>query len=277
MSKPDNQPARRRFLNFGVAAGCSCFFPGQLIAASGAEQPLGDDARAQRLQRQIAEFDGVSQGVQAWLAPRVGKERAAAIAAQSRSCFAALIGSVPDIGSDNRNQESFNQAVRLTAIAQAVQAAELPLRDAGRLFYDLCAQEVAQSRAEDARAQGQAMFSPAGREALKRWAEGTQQRRYPGDWVAVAVFGDGKDFDVGYDNTECGAVKFFAAHGVAGVAPYFCLNDFLFSRRQGTGLSRVHTIAQGDALCDFRYKQDGAVTQSWESEVPRFEKTPKAG
>ena len=274
MSVSKKQPARRRFLNFGFAAGCSCFFPGQLIAASGSEQPVGDDVRAQRLQD---EFAGMSQGVQAWLTPRVGEQRAAAIAAQSRACFAALIGSIPDIGSDNRNQESLTEAVWLTAIAQAMQAAGLPLRDAGRLFYDLCAQEMAQSRAEDAHAKGQVMFSLAGRESLKRWAERTQQRRYPADWVAVAVFGDGQTFDVGYDYTECGAVKFFAAHGVAGVAPYFCLNDFTLSRSQGTGLTRLHTLGQGDALCDFRYQQDGAVTQSWESEVPRFENKAKAG
>ena len=272
MSESKNQPARRRFLNFGIAAGCSCFFPGQLVAAPTAGQI--DSARAQRLQD---EFSGMSQGVQAWLTPRVGPASAAAIAAQSRVCFAALIGSIPDIGRDNRNQESLTEAVWLTAIAQAMQAAGLPLRDAGRLFYDLCAQEMAQSRAEDAHAKGQVMFSPAGRESLKRWAKGTQQRRYPGDWVAVAVFGDGKTFDVGYDYSECGAVKFFAAHGVAGVAPYFCLNDFTLSRSQGTGLSRSHTLGQGDALCDFRYKQDGAVTQSWESEAPRFENKTKAG
>ena len=265
---------RRRFLNFGLVAGCSCFFPGHLVAAPSSEKPAVDGARAQRWQ---SEFDELSRGAQAWLAPRVGEQRAATIAAQSRACFTALIGSIPDIGSDNRNQESLTEAVWLTAIAQAMQASGLPLRDAGRLFYDLCEREMAQSRAADAHAKGQLMFSPAGRESLQRWAEGTQQRRYPGDWVAVAVFGDGQIFDVGYDYTECGAVKFFAAHGVAGVAPYFCLNDFTLSRSQGTGLSRSHTIGQGDALCDFRYKKDGAVTQSWETEVPRFGKAPTLG
>ena len=261
--------ARRRFLNFGLVAGCSCFFPGHLVAAPSSEKPAVDGARAQRWQ---SEFDELSRGAQAWLAPRVGHASAAAVAKQSRACFAALIASIPEIGSDNRNRESLLEAVWLTAIAQAMQAAGLPLRDAGRLFYDLCAQEMAQSRAADAHAKGQVMFSPAGRASLKRWAAETQQRRYPGDWVAVAVFGDGRAFDVGYDYSECGAVKFFTAHGVAGVAPYFCLNDFTLSRSQGTGLTRVHTIGQGDALCDFRYKQDGAVPQSWETEVPCFEK-----
>jgi hypothetical protein len=65
-------------------------------------------------------------------------------------------------------------------------------------------------------------------------------------------------------------VKFFRAHGVAAVAPYFCLNDFLTSRAQGTGLSRAHTLGQGDALCDFRYTENGPVAQSWETETPRF-------
>lgn len=269
MSESKNLLARRRFFNFGLTAGCSCFFPGQLIAAQTAGKVTVDSARTQRLQ---SEFEGLSQGAQAWLTPRVGKEQATAIAAQSRACFAALIGSIPNIGNDNRNQESLTEAVWLTAIAQAMQASGLPLHDAGRLFYDLCAREMAQSRAADAHAKGQVMFSPPGRAALKRWATETQQRRYPGDWVAVAVFGDGKTFDVGYDYSACGAVKFFTAHGVAGVAPYFCLNDFTLSRSQGTGLTRQHTIGQGDALCDFRYKQDGAVPQSWETEVPRFEK-----
>ncbi len=278
MSELDNQPARRRFLNVGVAAGCSCFFPSALLAAPETAGAGIDAQRAQRLQADMqAEFAGLSEGVEAWLAPRVGGQQAAAIAAHSRACFAALIGAIPDIGSGNRNQESLNEAVWLTAIAQAMQAAGLPLRDAGRLFYDLCAQAMAQRRADEAHAKGQVIFSAAGREALRRWADGTQQCRHPGDWVAVAVFGNGKTFDVGYDYTECGAVKVFTAHGVAGVAPYFCLNDFTLSRSQGTGLSRVHTLGQGDALCDFRYKKDGPVTQSWESEVPRFEKTRKAG
>ena len=264
-------PARRRFLNFGLVAGCSCFFPAALVAAP---TKAGVASDAQRLQ---ADFDGLSQGAQAWLTPRLGGESAAAIAKQSRSRFAALITSIPDIGAGNRNQESLIEAVWLTAIAQAMQAAGLPLRDAGRLFYDLCQAEMAQSRAADAHAKGQVMFTPTGRAALQRWADDSQQRRHPGDWVAVARFGDGRTFDVGYDYSACGAAKFFAAHGVAGVAPYFCLNDVTLSRSQGTGLTRSHTIGQGDALCDFRYKKDGAVSQSWETEVPRFEKTLKAG
>lgn len=266
--------SRRRFLftgvRLGLAGACACFFPASLLAAQGS--PAGaDSARAAGLK---AEFAGVSMGAEAWLAPRIGALRAGRIARDSRERFAALLPSIPDIGPGNRNQESLMQAVWLTAITQALREHGLKEKDAGRLMYDLCEEEMRQQPAERLRARGQAMFAPQGRQELAAWAQETQKRRHPGDWVGKAVFGDGSSFDLGYDYSECGAVKFFRAHGVGAVAPYFCLNDFVLSRAEGTGLSRVHTIAQGDGLCDFRYKKDGPVSQSWDTEVPRFEKRP---
>lgn len=263
--------SRRTFLSrslaLGLGAACCGFFPARLLAA-GALDSLKMDRP--EMERQMAAFKGVSQGAEAWLSPSIGACEARDAAQDSVERFAALLPQVPNIGPGNRNQESLMQAVWLTAIAQSLLARDLPARMAGRLLYDLCEEEMRQRPAEPLRAAGQAIFTPEGRAALAAWARGTQARRHPGDWVATAVFGDGKTFDVGYDYAECGAVKFFRAHGVAAVAPYFCLNDFVTSRAEGTGLSRVHTLGQGDGLCDFRYKKDGAVTQSWETEVPRF-------
>jgi len=56
------------------------------------------------------------------------------------------------------------------------------------------------------------------------------------------------------------------------VAPYFCVNDFTLSTAQGAGLARVHTLAQGDGLCDFRYTLGRPVVQGWDTETPRFGK-----
>lgn len=223
-----------------------------------------------RTSRLMADFTGVSQGVQAMLSTRLGVQGAADLAQDCRARFAALIPAIPDIGPGNRNQESLLEAVWLTAITQAMTAGGLAARDAGRVLYDLCAEEMNQRPAAGLRTSGQAMFTPKGRAQLAAWAKATQQRRYPGDWVGEAVFGDGKSFDVGYDYSQCGAVTFFAAHGVAQVARYFCLNDFILSRAQGTGLTRAHTLGQGDTLCDFRYKKDGPVSQDWESEERRW-------
>jgi len=285
---PEHHFSRRNFLRlsfrFGIGAGlltaCGGYFPARLLAAtSGAAVSVPHPMSAAQAEVLMAQFQGLCQGAQAWLSQTVGAKEASAIARDCPARFAALLPAVPDIGPGNRNQESLMEAVELTAITQAMRARDLPAAMAGRLLYDLCAREMEELPAAQQRAKGQAMFTPEGRAALAAWAKGTQARRHPGDWVATAVFGDGPSsaagFDVGYDYAECGAVKFFRAHGVAEVAPYFCLNDFLFSRAQGTGLTRVHTIGQGDALCDFRYTRGGAVTQSWETEAPRF--ASKAG
>ncbi len=279
--------SRRRALTLGLQAGlvlgCTCFFPAGLLASSAGGlgrgkhggRPPADVGGAQAA-RMRADFDAVSQGVAAMLTPRLGQAGAQNVARGARERFSALLPDIPDIGPGNRNAESLLEAVWLTAITQAMLASPsggLTHRDAGRLFYDMCAAEMARAPEAEMRAKGKAMFNVVSRAGLAAWARRTQARKYPGDWVATAVAGDGATFDIGYDYSQCGAVLFFRAHGVEKVAPYFCLNDFTMSRAQGTGLTRRHTIGQGDALCDFRYKLDGPVTQSWETEEPRFRKS----
>lgn len=74
-------------------------------------------------------------------------------------------------------------------------------------------------------------------------------------------FGDGRDFDIGVDYTECGLMKYFAAQGMPELAPYPCRVDFPTARAEGTGLVRSTTLASGGKVCDFRYKQGRSVTQ----------------
>lgn len=260
-------------LGLGLTAGvCACFFPAQLLAASPKPDSKPNAKRAQRLAQGFA---GVTQGAQSWLTQAVGPQEAAAVARACPAALAALLPRVPDIGPANRNEVSLEEAVWLAALTRALRARRLPEAMAGRLFYDLCEEEMAEQLAAPATAHalaeaGAAMFGPAGREDLLAWTRETQKRRHPADWVGKAVLGNGQDFDLGYDYSQCGAVKYFKANGVEKVAPYFCLNDFSMSKAMGTGLARVHTIGQGDGLCDFRYKQGRPVTQSWETEAARI-------
>lgn len=90
---------------------------------------------------------------------------------------------------------------------------------------------------------------------LKEAASRTQERRYPGDWVATFVEGDGEAFDYGIDITECGICKFYRAQGAAELAPYLCLSDYVVSDAFGRGLVRYKTLAEGAEVCDFRYKE----------------------
>jgi hypothetical protein len=259
--------SRRFVLRAGLVGACACLLP---WPALGAPVELAGYYAANKA-KFMKDFKGVCAGAENWLMPRTSADTAKAIAADAGRRFEALLPKLPDLGGNaNRNQPFITAAGWLTALYQAMRQKGMTAKDAGRLLYDLYANDWSTLPPQKAHAMGAALFSPQSVAALKAWATSSQQRLFPGDWVGTFVPGDGKTFDLGYDYTECGAVKFFKAQGVPEVAPYFCLNDFLASRAQGTGLSRQHTLAQGDPLCDFRYKRGRPVTQDWDTEVPRF-------
>lgn len=256
---------RRFFLRAGLLGACACLVRWPAFAAA-------PGFYVENRARFLADFKGVCGGAEKWIASRTSAPAAKAMADDAMRRFEILLPGLPDIGGQtNRNQPFITMAGWLTALCQAMREKGLTARDAGRLLYDLYAADWAAMPPQKAQAMGAALFSPASLASLQEWAAASQKRQHPGDWVGTAVAGDGKTFDLGYDYTTCGAVAYFKAQGVAEVAPYFCLNDFLASRAQGTGLVRKGTIAQGDAICDFRYKRNRPVTQNWDTEVPRFE------
>ena len=89
---------------------------------------------------------------------------------------------------------------------------------------------------------------------IKKQAQRSQRREYPGDWVFEFVEGNSTDFDFGIDYLECGACKLFHQEGADEFTPYICLYDFLSSELTGTGLIRSMTLAEGGKKCDFRFK-----------------------
>ncbi|WP_232286114.1 L-2-amino-thiazoline-4-carboxylic acid hydrolase [Solidesulfovibrio carbinoliphilus] len=269
---------RRMVLRAGLVGACACFLPWPALAKNTGPQaapaaPVAPPAGfyVTNRDRLLADFKGVCAGAETWLAARTSGPTAKTVAADALRRYETLLPGIPDIGGQsNRNQPFLTMAGWLTALTQAMREKSLPAKDAGRLLYDLYAADWAAVPPQKAKAMGASLFSPAYFASLEDWAATSQKRQHPGDWVGKAVPGDGKTFDLGYDYTECGAVKYFKAQGVAEVAPYYCLNDFLASRAQGTGLVRTGTIAQGAPVCDFRYKRDRPVTQNWDTEVPKF-------
>jgi hypothetical protein len=90
---------------------------------------------------------------------------------------------------------------------------------------------------------------------LKPLAARSQRRQYPEDWVMTFVDGAGQDFTYGVDVTECAIQKYLAAQGAPELTPYLCLADYVSSEAMSRGLVRYKTLAEGCAVCDFRYKQ----------------------
>lgn len=267
------QISRRLLLKAGLATVCGCLAPWPLLAQG--NPPASPSAASPFPQKQLlAEFQGVCQGVEAYLAASASQALGQAIAADALARFKRQLPGMPWVGGDaNINQTYIIKAGWLIAITAAMRERGFAPADAGRLFYELNLRDTREADAAQLRAHGDAFFAPANRAELLRWAAWTQKRTYPGDWVAQVSLGDGKDDDIAVDYLECGALKYFRSQGQAAVAPYFCLSDFVRSRAEGTGLVRGGTLAQGMKRCDFRYKQGREVTQDWSTEVPRFPAT----
>jgi len=197
-----------------------------------------------------------------------GADRASAIAQEALGNFDALLPKFPDVGGENNWDTPFIPVAGwYVALYGPLRSAGKTAEDVGRLVYDMYRHELAATPKEPLIKEGEELFRQETLASMEQWAEWTQKRDHAGNWVAEFVRGDGREFDYGYDYTECGAVKFFRSQGVPELAPYMCLNDFLKSAALASGLHRTKTLAQGDDICDFRYKKGRPVQQSWATEI----------
>jgi hypothetical protein len=270
-----NKFSRREFLTLALGASACCLLPSQVWAKFTEKARPGTPENYYLAHREelLKDFRNTNAGAREYLRAKYGENLARTVCREAAGRFEALLPNLPDVGGAR------NRVIQDIPIAGWYAAFYGPMKDhgrsaaeVGRLIYDLNQIELGSIPPDQARAQGAAQFTPAYIEKLRDFCAWTQKREYPGNWVATFVPGDGGEFDYGYDYSECAMVKYLRAQGALEVAPYVCLNDFLQSRTLGTGLHRTQTIAQGNAICNFRYQQGRAVTQDWSTEVPRFKR-----
>ncbi len=183
------------------------------------------------------------------------------IGREARQHYADLIPQLPYIGGD-ANGLTYNlvQCAWCLAFYQVLQARGRTVEQVGQMLYKMVDAMGSAYPPGLARLGGLLQTSSLALDSLKAEAGLSQQRRYAGDWVFTAVEGNGDDFDLGVDYTECGICKFFQTQHAAELTPYMCLLDFPMSNTSDSGLVRTMTLANGDAKCDFRYKL-GRATQ----------------
>lgn len=274
MNKLQKTISRRDLLKNGLVAGCCCLFSPILTAKETIREkdslPVENYYTSHR-EELIAAFMGTSGGARQYLTGKFGEKFADAVTKEAQQKFKSLLPNLPDVGG------KMNIDLEYIPIAAWYLAFYIPMRDrgktaedTGRMIYDLNAYEMSQMPKDQALARGAYKFTPEYLDKMKQWAQWTQKKEYPANWVAELLIGDGKEYDFGYNYTECALVKFFRANNIPEIAPYVCINDFLRSKTLGTGLQRSKTLAQGDEVCNFRYKKGRKVTQGWETEVPKF-------
>ena len=248
---------RRAFCSFALGTCAALLLPCSCMAsiAQGIGKPVSDEALK-------AEFAGMCAGAEQMLAGQRPAEDLRAMFAQARQAHARLLP-LPDIGGpENLTYPSFLVGPQYAALYTAMRPHGFSARDVGKLVYDLAVYSFEEQK-EAYRANGQRFFTPEYFALLQGWAMRSQQRRYPLDWVQTVFRGDGRDFDIGVNYTECGLMKYFASLGMPELAPYPCRVDFPTARAEGTGLARTSTLAEGGKVCDFRYKQGRKTTQGW--------------
>ena len=265
---------RRDLIKSSFIAGACCMFSPVLFAkendgVSGVKKV--NSYYLAHSKELIAAFEGTNAGAKEYLAGKFGKKFADRVTKEASERFLSLLPNLPDVGGER------NIDIEYIPIAAWYLAFYIPMRDRGktakdigRMIYELNQYELSHMPKDKALAEGTHKFSHQHLEKMKKWAEWTQKKEYPANWVAELLRGDGKEYDFGYNYTECALVKMFKKHNVPEIAPYVCLNDFLRSKTLGTGLHRTKTIAQGDDICNFRYKKGRKVVQEWETEVPKF-------
>jgi hypothetical protein len=245
---------RRDFLRFMAIAAGGTLFSGCLPQES---EPVVSEADyyVAQTEQLLKDFDDNLPYLHRVLEKDYTEAEIQEINRESRQHYANLIPQLPYIGGE-ANGLTYNliQSTWCLAFYQALKARGRTVNDVGRILYKMIEAMGNAYPPGMSRLAGMVETSSLALDNLKVEAEISQQRRYAGDWVFTAVEGNGDDFDLGVDYTECGVCKFFQAQHASELTPYMCLLDFPMSVTSDCGLVRTMTLANGDAKCDFRYK-----------------------
>jgi len=191
------------------------------------------------------------------LIDRYGEEEARAIMQSSRRKYEELIPHIPYIGDRNPMVIFLFPTTRFLAIYQSFLEHGKSLEEAGRVIYEMTEAEANAMPGWVRRLIGVLWFSHPLNQRLRKRAESSHEREYPGGYVFDFVEGDGINFDYGIDYIECASCKLLKAQDAAELGPYVCAVDKITSELLGWGLRRTMTLAEGRERCDFRFKKGG--------------------
>jgi len=230
---------------------------------------IGRDYYVSNSEKFMAQFEKTLIAAQSYLKTKNGTGTAQSICKSARNEFSRLLPDLPYIGGDKHpGTKWILLSGHWIAFLRPMKAKGFTTQLAAQMMYDLYVNYLDTLPEEKMIKKGRYMFTPDYMDIMKNWAQKSKGQQV--DWVADFIPGDGKSFDYGIDYHFCPCFDYFKAQGAADMAPYFCLVDFPEHKLMDTGLVRTKTLAQGDEICNFRYKKDRAVTQDWSTEIVNF-------
>jgi hypothetical protein len=231
---------RRKFLKI------STITAGATIIGSGAIYTVFKDSDP------LSPFFEATQKV---FSARFGNNLSATLIIEAKQAYEDLRPMIPYTGGkENMFTEWLNYGAYYLAMYQVLSARGHDIDDVGTLIFETY-KVMADYPKWFLNIVGGFKYGKNYEEKLKEAAAASQQRKYPEDFVASFIEGDGKTFDYGLDITECGICKLYRAHGAHRLSRYMCLSDYVISKAFNRGLVRYTTIAEGAQKCDFRFKK----------------------
>jgi hypothetical protein len=196
-----------------------------------------------------------------------GYDSAVNIAELTRQRFSALLEKLPYIGGDaNTLTPTLYQSAIALAFYQVLKQKGETLEKSGQILYQAIRALILTPEVLSG-ADVRMANSRAAQEFFRNAAAFSQKRQYSEDWVYSFVEGDGVSFDYGVDYQECAICKYFKSQNAWELARYLCLGDFPASQQYETGLVRTTTLANGDSVCDFRFRAGRQPQIEW---MPEF-------
>jgi hypothetical protein len=200
------------------------------------------------------------------LAKQSSLETANEIGNEAALNFKKVLPELPYVGGDVHPGTQFIvNAGQWIAVYKAMIKKDYKAVEIGQLLYWIYEDQLKEIPSDELEKQKALTFNDDYINLMKQWAESTSP--YDCDWKFDFVEGDGNYFDYGFDYRACPCLEVFKTHKAEQLAPFFCLLDFPEARQLNSGFFRTKTLAQGDDLCNFRYKKGKEVVQNWDTEV----------
>ena len=214
--------------------------------------------------RLLKEFELYTATTKSILSNHFNENEVESIISETKREFEDLIPRIPYIGGrKNRLSANLEASAISLALYRVLSRYNLGIEEIGKINYDIVKTSFENAPSLVLRVLKWFRFSWFGRRYLRRIATRTQERRYPDDWVAEFIEGNGQDFDYGIDYTKCAICRFYEQESAFEFVKYLCLIDFLTASMADSGLERTTTIAEGYGRCDFRWKKGRPVRPGW--------------
>lgn len=193
-----------------------------------------------------------------------GKKEASVVKLKVRNEYDKLIPQFPYIGgSQNKLTSNLVKASWSLALYKVLIEYDIELNEIGKLIYLTSTRYFNKIPLCIRKLMGKKMFSKSKVIKIKKRAQCSQQKKYPYDWVWEVRDGDGVNYNLAIDYTECGVVKFFHDHNADELTPYLCNLDFVIFKALGIELDRTKTLGCGCDCCNFRFIKNGTPREPW--------------